>query len=152
MRKSIEASLTEHPDVASVEGFYEKLAAGNLVSSRCRKCSSLFVPPTSLCTKCYSTNLVEIKLSGEGILITFTIVHVSAPELQHLAPYAVAVIQLEEGPFVLGMLKGTVDLDKMSLGIPVRTDFDASRALTPGTTRLVFRLDSGGARRRKNGR
>jgi uncharacterized OB-fold protein len=82
--------------------------------------------------------LVETKLSGVGTLVSFTIVHIAIPELKHLAPYAVAIVQLKEGPFVLGILKGVRNPDEVFLGDSVAVDYEFSSSLTPGKCRLVF--------------
>jgi uncharacterized OB-fold protein len=43
-------------------------------------------------------------MKGKGIIRTFTVVRV-APEGK-IAPYVVAMVELEEGPWVLGNLEG----------------------------------------------
>lgn len=140
-RNSVKVDFMEEPE-NTISYFYHQLSNGSLVGARCRKCRALYVPPTLLCTKCYSKKLEPVKLSGRGRVDTFTIVHVAPPELQSFAPYTVVVTTLKEGPSVLGILKEKkIPVDAI-IGKEVIVDYDSCARLTPGTPRLVFKLDS----------
>jgi len=146
MREAVTPAAGQAPaeeNRSTTEGFYRGLERRMLLGSRCRKCGALYVPPTPLCTKCFGRDTADESLSGAGSLVTFTVVHVASPEFQHLAPYAVAVVRLREGPFVLGMLRGVKNPDEIRLEAEVFVDFESSVSLTPGKTRLVFKLESG---------
>jgi len=64
------------------------------------------------------------RVSGRGIVYTFTIVH--GPTLaafQASAPYNVVVIQLVEGPFFVSNLVGC-SADRITVGMPVEVVFE----------------------------
>ncbi|HAP93834.1 MAG TPA: nucleic acid-binding protein [Desulfotomaculum sp.] len=92
--------------------FYEGLKKGKLLGLKCRICEALTVPPKMCCAKCTSTDLELVELSGRGEIKTFTVIRV-APE-EFTAPYVVVMVELDEGPWVLGNLEG-VDPDQASM-------------------------------------
>jgi uncharacterized OB-fold protein len=52
---------------------YEQyLKEEKLMGSRCKKCGALFVPPRSICIKCYSSEMEWVEIKGEGRLHAFT--------------------------------------------------------------------------------
>lgn len=92
--------------------FYEGLKEGKLLGLKCRVCGAFTVPPKMCCAECTATDIGVVELSGQGEVKTFTVIRV-APE-DFTAPYIVAVVELVEGPWVLGNLEG-VDPDQTSL-------------------------------------
>jgi len=92
--------------------FYEGLKESKLLGLKCRVCGALTVPPKMCCAECTATDLEVVELSGRGEIKTFTVIRV-APE-DFTAPYIVAMVELGEGPWVLGNLEG-VDPDQASL-------------------------------------
>jgi len=75
-----------------------------LIGTKCEKCGELYFPPRVLCKKC-GEKTVKFKFSGRGEIISYTTVH--SPPAGFQKPYSLAIIRLEEGPIVLGMLTGT---------------------------------------------
>jgi uncharacterized OB-fold protein len=61
--------------------------------------------------------------SGLGEVYTYSIVHQNQmPKFRNALPYAVAYVELEEGPQLLTNLVGC-DPEMISIGMPVRVDF-----------------------------
>ncbi len=89
----------------SIEGFFERASKGELYASVCLDCGYLSVPPRKICHKCFSTNAGWKKLKGEGIIESFTIIHVAPKRLEKEAPYAVCLIKLDEGIKILARMK-----------------------------------------------
>ena len=68
---------------------------GYLIANRCQRCRMTFFPKRQFCIECYkSDELKEIRLSTQGILHTFTVVHRATPDFK--TPYMVGYIDLEE--------------------------------------------------------
>lgn len=84
--------------------FYEGLKAGELLGLKCRSCGAYTVPPKISCAECGHTELEVTRLGGGAEIRTFTIIRV-APE-GFLAPYAVALAELDEGPWLMGNVEG----------------------------------------------
>ena len=97
----------------SVHSFREALKESKLKGCACGNCDNLMLPPRMICTKCGSTELEEYCFDGKGTIKTKTIVYVPLTRFQDLSPYAVGIIELDEGPMITGMVLGEVDKIKI---------------------------------------
>jgi uncharacterized OB-fold protein len=101
-----------------------------LMGSRCKECGSLFVPPRSICVKCYSSDMEWVEMKGEGRLAAFTCISVGPPFMiaegyDRKHPYCSGVVELEEGARVDARIEG-VDASKpedIRVGMPLRAKF-----------------------------
>ncbi len=107
----------------TIEQFYKFIGERRLMAVKCNKCASLLLPPKNVCPKCFSTDLEWTKLEENGKLLTYTVIHVSPRQFQSLAPYAVGIIKLEDGPHLLGMIRG-VRSEEITVGMTLKVDFD----------------------------
>ena len=102
----------------------------NLKGSKCAKCNKLHFPKREVCMKCNSTEYVDYKFKGKGKIVTFTIIRtpVSDPEheITEIAarnlPYAIAIIELEEGPMITSEIVDC-DLNEVAIGKNVQVVF-----------------------------
>ncbi len=79
--------------------------SARLVGGRCLSCGKVFFPRFSVCPGCASReSMAEVRLSRQGTLYSYSVIHVNAPGFK--APYAVAYVDLPEGPRVFGHLDG----------------------------------------------
>jgi uncharacterized OB-fold protein len=110
---------------------YEQyLSEEKLMGSRCRKCKALFVPPRSICVKCYSSEMEWVEMNGTGQLAAFTCITVAPPFMMAQGydrkhPYCSGVVELEEGARVDARIEG-VDATKpenIKVGMPLRVKF-----------------------------
>jgi hypothetical protein len=76
-----------------------------------------------MCPNCYSKDLGWTQLKGEGKLLTYTVIYVSPKQFESMAPYAVGIIKLAEGPQLPGMIRN-IEPDKIKVGMKLRVDFD----------------------------
>ena len=111
--------------VPSVENFYRYCADRKLMAVKCDKCGAVICPPRTICPKCYSNKLDWVELKGRGTLLTFTIIHFPPIQFQALAPYAVGIIKLEEGPQLSGMIKN-LKLEEVRVGMQLTVDFETT--------------------------
>jgi hypothetical protein len=88
--------------VLTFKDFNEGLKQGSLVGLKCRDCGEIAAQPIILCGKCASANLEITGLTGKGIIQTFTVNYVAAEGREAEAPYIVAIVELEEGPWIMG--------------------------------------------------
>jgi uncharacterized protein len=84
--------------------FWDGCAAGELRMQRCRGCDELYFPPRPACPRCLSDDVTWETLSGKGTLHTYLINHRAAPGFE--PPYAIAVVQLDEGPRMMSNIVG----------------------------------------------
>jgi uncharacterized OB-fold protein len=84
--------------------FWEELKRGKLFATKCAECGEIYFPPKADCSKCYSSKMDWIELSGNAELITWTIIHVCPKSFSQHSPYVIAVAKLEEGCSVMAWL------------------------------------------------
>lgn len=91
--------------VAKVQKFFEGLREGKIYMTQCKGCGEKFFPPQADCPKCLTSNMDWIPLSGEGELLTCTMIFVKPPTYAHYKDYIVGIAQMKEGVKVLAWLK-----------------------------------------------
>jgi uncharacterized protein len=70
----------------------------NLIGSKCIHCGEVFFPVRVICPKCRRKGkLNDMKFSGNGKIHSYSIINTPTDEFKVIAPYAVAIIELEEG-------------------------------------------------------
>ena len=86
--------------------FWDGCAAGELRIQRCTDCSTAFFYPRPVCPACGSVNVEWFTASGRATLYSYVINHRPAPGFEDDGPYAIAVVQLAEGPRMMTSLIG----------------------------------------------
>jgi uncharacterized protein len=76
--------------------FWQGTQQGELRLQRCDACQHVYFPPRPFCPKCAGRAVSWFKASGRGSLYSYVIHHRPAPGF--VPPYAIAVVELEEGP------------------------------------------------------
>lgn len=90
---------------AKIQKFFEGLKEGKIYMTRCKKCGEKFFPPQADCPNCLISDMDWIPLSGQGELLTCTMIIVKPSSYAHYDNYVVAIAQMEEGVRVLAWLK-----------------------------------------------
>lgn len=101
-----------------------------LMGSRCIECGAVFVPPRSICVKCYSSKMEWVEMKGEGKLSAFTCIAIGPPSMiaegyDRKHPYCSGVVELEGGARVDARIEG-VDTNKpeeIKVGMPLIVKF-----------------------------
>ena len=112
---SVESAFT-------IEQFYKFLSQGKLMAGKCVKCGKIHLPPRPICDNCYAQQFEWVELQGKGKLLTYTVIHVAPPQFQTLAPYAVGIMQLENGLKIPGMISN-VPNEQLKVGMELTIDF-----------------------------
>jgi uncharacterized protein len=94
--------------------YFAALRENTLKGLKCLECGALTVPPKATCEDCGSSKLDVTLLSGEGTIKTFTVIRVAPEGLE--APYVVVLVELKEGPWIMGNLKG-IEPDQTTMNI-----------------------------------
>lgn len=112
--------------VASAESaeYWAGLRRHELLLQACAACAARQFYPRALCTACGSTRLAWTRASGRATLRSWSLVRrgVSDAYAQDV-PYALALVELEEGPTMMSTLVG-VALDAVRIGIPLEVEYD----------------------------
>jgi uncharacterized protein len=96
---------------AHSDPFFEAAEQGTLMIRQCSDCAFIFEPGARRCTTCQSDNVAWIPASGSGRLITWAVPHVRNAEKVMVPAYGVAVVELDEGPWI----HAHVDADALSV-------------------------------------
>jgi uncharacterized OB-fold protein len=109
--------------------YWEAANRGELLIQRCNPCDRPFFYPRSACPTCASTDITWITASGRARLHTYLINHRPAPGFEADAPYAIAVVELEEGPRMMTNIVGVPNTpENLELDMPLEVRFEARGA------------------------
>ena len=89
-----------------------------LVGEVCGKCGSKIFPPRDVCPECSRPAYEPYTFSGRGEVYSHTVVLTAPAGYEANAPYAVALVRLEEGPLVTAQLTD-VSPEEVEIGMPV---------------------------------
>jgi len=84
------------------------LKKNKLLGLKCKQCGAITVPPKMACRKCTSPDMEIVELGGRGNIQTFTTVNVAPEGREAEAPYTIVLVELDEGPWIMGNL---IDID-----------------------------------------
>ena len=86
--------------------YNEALKLNKLLGLKCKKCGAATVPPKMVCRKCASLDMEVVELAGKGKIQTFTTCNVAPEGREDELPYVVLLVELDEGPWIMGNLTG----------------------------------------------
>jgi uncharacterized OB-fold protein len=114
----------------TIEQFYKYLTEGKLMAGKCTKCGKIHLPPRPLCDNCYSQQFEWVEVSGQGKLLTYSVIHIAPQQFQALAPYAVGIVELENGLRIPGMIQGDTE-EQLKIGMELAIDFGTCSTAQP---------------------
>ena len=88
------------------KGYNEALKENKLLGLKCQECGTITVPPKMVCRKCASPDMEIIELTGKGKIQTFTTCNVAPEGREDEVPYIIVLVELDEGPWIMGNLTG----------------------------------------------
>jgi uncharacterized protein len=104
--------------------FWDGTKAGELRIQRCDDCAHRYFPPRPFCPACGSRSVQVIKASGRATLYSYVIHH--RPRAGFEPPYAIAVVELEEGPRMMTNIVGCPQTpEALVLDMPLEVAFEA---------------------------
>jgi uncharacterized OB-fold protein len=104
--------------------YYEFCARGELRFQRCDDCGAWRHPPRVLCAGCGSSRWSWGRSTGRGRIFTWTVVHQAmSPAFLDEVPYAVIVVETDEGVRVVANLRGAGP-EELRLDLPVEVTFE----------------------------
>jgi uncharacterized OB-fold protein len=114
----------------TIEQFYKFLSQGKLMAGKCQHCGKIHLPPRPLCDKCFSQEFTWIPVPSKGKLLTYTVIHVAPPQFQDMAPYAVGIVQLENGAKLPGIIAGATP-EQLKINMKLTIEFNAYNTAQP---------------------
>jgi hypothetical protein len=108
------------------EPFWRAAREGRLLIMRCRACDRPYFYPRRYCPRCWSDQTEWLQATGRGRVYTYSIIHQNpAPPFSDRVPYAVVIVDLDEGVRVMGNWDRSVDFDKLAVGAAVQVVFES---------------------------
>lgn len=107
----------------SVARFWRKIPQRyNLVGTRCVTCGRYYFPPRSLCPSCRRKGkIIDHQFTGEGSVVTYTIIRTASEQFENTTPYVLAIVQLDEGPRLTAQI--AEEPEKVRIGMRVKKVF-----------------------------
>jgi uncharacterized OB-fold protein len=103
--------------------YWDGAREGELRLQRCDDCGKAYFPPRPFCPACAGRNVVVFAASGRGRLFSYVIHHRAAPGFT--PPYAIAVVELEEGPRLMTNIVGCPQTpEALVLDMPLEVVFE----------------------------
>ena len=103
----------------TLQGFFERAREGKLVGIKCGGCGALAIPPRELCPECGKRQWSVVPLSGDGEIVSFTVIRIAPRGHAGDAPYAIGAVRLIEGVSLLGRIVD-IPFDELAIGRKVR--------------------------------
>ncbi|QJD59881.1 Zn-ribbon domain-containing OB-fold protein [Pseudomonas sp. gcc21] len=104
--------------------YWEAAGRHELRLPHCTRCDSPFFYPRILCPRCHSDAIEWRQMSGRGVIYSYTVSRRPAgPAFKEMAPYIVALVDLEEGPRLLTNIL-TDDVSAIRIGQAVSVTFE----------------------------
>ena len=99
----------------------------NLGGSQCSVCHTVYFPPRQVCPSCsmHRRSLGQMEpfqLSGDGKVVTYSVVHEPAQGFELQVPYVLAIVATTEGPWLTGQVVD-VSPDEVRIGLRVHATF-----------------------------
>ncbi len=91
-----EAKRARPEPTPETQHYWEGTRQGELRLQRCDDCAKTYFPPRPFCPECGSRHVAVVTSSGKGRLFSYVIHHRPVPGFT--PPYAIAVVELDEGP------------------------------------------------------
>ncbi|MFH1144073.1 MAG: Zn-ribbon domain-containing OB-fold protein [Candidatus Eisenbacteria bacterium] len=93
-----------------------------LEAARCKKCGQTSFPPRLICPECRGRDFETYRMKRTGTVVTHTVVRTPSQEFAGLAPFAVGIVQMDDGPRLTVQI-ADVEFDELRIGMPVRLEF-----------------------------
>jgi len=105
--------------------FWDGTCAGELRLQRCDACAKVYFPPRPFCPACASRAVSVFTASGDATLYSYIINERAMPNSGFEAPYAIAVVELAEGPRMMTNITETPQTpEALVLDMPLEVVFE----------------------------
>lgn len=93
-----------------------------LEAGKCRNCGYIAFPPRLVCPRCRSRSFDLARLADAGKIVTYTVIRVPPEPFADQAPYALGIVELDDGVRLMGQV---VDcgFDDLKVGQRVKIEF-----------------------------
>ncbi|MEM3396461.1 MAG: Zn-ribbon domain-containing OB-fold protein [Thermoplasmata archaeon] len=110
----------------------------NLIGVQCENCKKVYFPPRIVCPDCHRLSIGKMKqykLSGKGVVHSYTLVYEPADGFENQVPYIMAIIQLDEGPKITAQI---VDCNPEEVKIGSKVEMVFRRLGEDGKAGIIY--------------
>ena len=105
---------------AALSRFLSSIREGRIMGQRCPACASVYVPPRGSCSRCGIPTEEEVQVSDQGVIESFTIVHIPIPGNPIKPPFIAANILLDGTDMACLHLVSEMPTEKVHVGMRVQ--------------------------------
>jgi len=92
--------------VTRVRRFWDGVAEGKVMATRCTRCGERYYPPQADCPKCLASEMEWFQVGEQAVLKTYTESRLKPQGFtQYTEPYTIAVAETAEGLRIMGWLE-----------------------------------------------
>jgi len=106
-----------------------------LEAGKCRKCGTISFPPRLVCPQCAAREFEPAKLADRGKILTYTIIRVAPHQFEDQTPYAVGIVELDDG---VKLTAQVVDCDFADLNIGMRVKIEFRKIYEEGQAGVIY--------------
>lgn len=125
----VDVSAVSFPILPSPDArpFWDAAKRGELVLPRCGGCGVSFWYPRAHCPTCGGRSITWEPASPRGVVHAFCIHHATPlAHLRELVPFATVLVDLADGPRMMGLLDAPADPAVVRCDLPVEVDLRAT--------------------------
>ncbi len=93
-----------------------------LEAGKCKNCGFIAFPPRTVCPRCQSRAFETLTLADSGKVVSFTIIRVPPQPFSDQAPYAVGIVDLDDGVRLTGQIVDCA-FEELKIGMRVKIEF-----------------------------
>lgn len=93
----------------TLPGFFDALADGRLLAAHCTDCGINLLPPRTACYNCGSRAVTIEEQPHSGEVVSYTAVRRPPSPFEELAPFTVAIVELDSGARLTGRVSAPID-------------------------------------------
>ena len=107
----------------SVASYWREIPSRyRLEAAKCTKCGKVQFPARLVCPECKHRDFERINLQRTGKLLTYTVIHVAPSQFTDQVPYAVGIVELDQGVRLLTQIADCPH-EKLKTGMALRIEF-----------------------------
>ncbi|MDP8205089.1 MAG: Zn-ribbon domain-containing OB-fold protein [Candidatus Electryonea clarkiae] len=93
-----------------------------MIANKDKKSGKVYFPPRLVTPDDLNAEFEDVQLSGAGKIASWTVIRVAPAPFTDLSPYALAIIETEEGVNVTAQI-ADCDVENIKTGMPVKFEF-----------------------------
>jgi len=100
--------------------FLKFLDEGKMMTTKCRKCGTIYFPPKMDCSVCGASEVEWIEIDELGELVAYSTVMYGPTGFEDDVPYTIAVIRFPSGVQMFGRISKQVPINTIKVGMKLK--------------------------------